>query len=203
MEYRTASEPKKIGEKLMKEHHPHLLGVRVEFLFMNKTPKSKGRDVWGRAKKVGGLNALLALGPNALPDTYEDQPHDLFVIEVSEEVWDHLKPKARKALIDHELSHCEISEDEEGNVSLAIVGHSVEEFEAIVKRHGLWKQDVEDLVRAGAEQLTLDALEEAVEAATQDGEERENLQVSITHNGRTVETDTETMGRVAAGMAAD
>lgn len=31
MEYRVAEEPKKIGQKLMEEHHPHLLGVRVEF----------------------------------------------------------------------------------------------------------------------------------------------------------------------------
>ena len=127
---------------------------------MDKTPKSKGRDVWGRAKKVGGLNALLALGPNALPDSYEDQPHDLFVIEVSEEVWDHLKPAARSALVDHELSHCQISEgDEDGRVGLAIVGHDVTEFEAIVRRHGLWNEGLQDFADA-AEQLTLDAVDE-------------------------------------------
>ena len=134
-----------------------------------------------------------------MPETYEDQPYDIFVIEVSEEVWDHLKLPAKKALIDHELAHCEIETDEDGRTSLAIRGHDVEEFEAIVKRHGLWKQDVEDLVRAGAEQLSLDALEEAVDAATQEDEERENLDVSITHNGRTVHTNTATLGRMAAG----
>ncbi|MDP9440298.1 MAG: hypothetical protein M3P49_16430 [Actinomycetota bacterium] len=194
MEYRIAGEPARIGRELMEEHHEHLLGVRVEFVFMNKTPKSKGRDVWGRAKKIGGLNALLALGPNALPDSYEDQPFDLFVIEVSEEVWDHLKPAAKKALVDHELSHCEIRTDEEGHVSLTIVGHDVTEFEAIVRRHGLWNDDLKDFVET-AEQLSLDAIDETGGVV----EGGDGLDVSITHNGRTVHTNTETMNRMAAG----
>ena len=43
----------------------------------------------------------------------------------------------------------------------------------------------------------------AVDAATQNDEERENLDVSITHKGRTVQTNTETLRRVAAGTVAD
>lgn len=169
MEYRIAEEPARIGRELMEAHHEHLLGVRVDFLYMNKTPKSKGRDVWGRAKKVSGLNAFLALGPRYMPETYEDQPYDLFVIEVSEEVWKHLKPAARRALVDHELAHCDIETDEDGRTSLVVRGHDVEEFEVVVKRHGLWKQDVEDLVRAGAEQLTLDAIDETGAVLKDDG----------------------------------
>jgi predicted metallopeptidase len=155
MEYRKAPEVEEIGRELIEEHHPHLLGVRVEFLFMSKTPKSKGRDVWGRAKKISGLNAFLALGPNVLPETYEDQPFDLFVIEISEEVWDRLRSKGRRALVDHELSHCQIVEDEEGRVNLAVVGHDVTEFEAVIRRNGLWREDLEEFVKAGAEQLEL------------------------------------------------
>ena len=193
MEYRLAKEVEAVARDLIAEHHPHLLAVRITYVFMDKTPKSKGRDVWGRAKKVGGLNALLALGPNALPDSYEDQPYDLFVIEVSEEVWDHLKPAARSALVDHELSHCEIRTDEDGGVSLAIVGHDVTEFEAIVRRHGLWNEGLQDFADA-AEQLSLGAVDE-----TGVVEEGEVFDVSITHKGRTVHTNTETLGRMAAG----
>ena len=157
MEYRLATEAARIGADVMAEHHPHLLGVRTEFLFMSKTPKSKGRDVWGRAKKVSGLPAFLAVGPNTLPEHYEDQPLDLFVIEISEEVWGRLTAKGKRALVDHELSHCEIEvDDETGGARLAIVGPDVTEFEAVLRRHGLWNESVEEFVKAGAEQLSLE-----------------------------------------------
>lgn len=156
MEYKLATEAAKIATPIMEEHHAHLLGVRVEFLFMDKTPKSKGCDVWGRAKKVSGLPAFLALGPNTLPDFYADQPFDFFVVEISEEIWERLTAKGKKALVDHELSHCEITHDDEGNVNLSVVGHDIKEFSAVIRRHGLWNTSVEDFVKAGAEQLSLD-----------------------------------------------
>lgn len=195
MEYRIAKERARIGAKVMEEHHEHLLGVRVEFLFMNKTPKSKGRHVWGRARKIGGLNAFLALGPNWLPEAYEDQPFDFFVIEVSEEVWETLTERGKRALIDHELTHCAIEEDEDGFLNLSIVGHSIEEFETIVRRHGLWRQDLRDFVKTGAEQLSFDAIDETGGVV----EGGDGLDVSITPNGRTVHTNTETMNRMTAG----
>ena len=99
------------------------------------------------------MNAIRALGPNVLPETYEVQPNDLFVIEISEEVWDRLRSGGRKALVDHELSHCEIEINKDCRVNLAIVGHDVSEFEAIVRRHGLWREDLEEFVVAGAKQL--------------------------------------------------
>ena len=60
MEYRVADDAAKTGHELIAEHHPHLLGPRVDFVFMDKTPKNKGKDTWGRAKKVSGLGAFLA-----------------------------------------------------------------------------------------------------------------------------------------------
>lgn len=161
MEYRVSEEVERVAQELIEEHHPHLLGVRIEYVFLSKTPKSKGKDVWGRAKKISGLPAFLADDPKRLPESYEDQPPDFFVIEISEEVWRRLKPKGKRALVDHELSHCEIVEDEEGRVSLAIVGHDVTEFEAVLRRHGLWNESVKEFVEAGAEQLDLhDAIDE-------------------------------------------
>ena len=155
MEYRRAPEVEEVARGLLAEHHPHLLGVRVEFVFMSKTPKSKGREVWGRAKKVSGLNAFLAAGPNDLPEHYEEQPADFFVIEVSEEVWERLTAKGKRALVDEKLSCCEIETDEEtGSVGLAVVGPDVAGFEAVIRRHGLWHEDLESFVKAGAEQLS-------------------------------------------------
>ncbi len=154
MEYRAAPEVARMAGEIIAEHHAHLLGVRVEFCFMSKTPKSKGKEVWGRAKKISGLNAFLASPP--YPETYEDQENDFFVIEVSEEIWNRLSTTGREALVDHELSHLDIVTDEEtGETKLAIVGHDVTEFEAVLRRRGLWNESVKDFVEAGAEQLSL------------------------------------------------
>lgn len=157
MEYRNAVEVEDIGREIMEEHHGHLLGVRVSFVFMDKTPKSKGKDIWGRAKKISGLPAFLA-DENGLRDHYDSEnPQEFFVIEISEEVWETLTAKGKRALVDHELSHCEIvMDDETGVAKLAIVGHDITEFDAVLRRHGLWNESVEDFVKAGAEQLSLD-----------------------------------------------
>lgn len=154
MQYRVAQQVADIGSKLVAEHHPHLNGVRVEFVFMDKTPKTKGKDTWGRAKKISGLNAFLS---NSDDHESYGAAEDYFVVEVSEEVWQRLDAKSRKALVDHELSHCEIVMDEETGASgLSIVGHDVTEFDAILRRHGLWNESVEGFVKAGAEQLSLE-----------------------------------------------
>jgi hypothetical protein len=153
MEYRLAAEAAQASRAIIEEHHPHLLGVRIEFVFINKTPKSKGKEVWGRAKKISGLPAFLSGG---MPEHYEDQPTDFFVVELSEEAWDGLTPKGKGALVDHELCHCDIATDEEtGEVKLALRDHDVAEFEAILRRHGLWVRSVEEFVKSGAEQLSL------------------------------------------------
>jgi hypothetical protein len=161
MEYRAAQEVEQIATDLIEAHHEHLLGVRVECVFLSKTPKSKGQELWGRAKKVSGLPAFLAAGPEDLPEYYEDQPADFFVIEVAEEAWRELTAKGKRALVDKQLCSCEIEEDEESGVlGLAIVGPDVAEFEAVLRRHGLWNASIKDFVKTGAEQLTLTDAEE-------------------------------------------
>lgn len=170
MEYRLAPEVGRVAKELIAEHHRHLLNVEVVYVFLSKTPKNKGKDVWGRAKKVSGLPAFLA-SRQQHDITYEEQADDLFVIEISEEVWERLKPKARRALVDHELSHCWVIWDEKAESdSLSVIGHDVAEFEAILKRHGLWNDDVEDFVRTGFEQLSFDKFVEENGAPKAEGE---------------------------------
>lgn len=156
MEYRLAGQAAIIGGELIEEHHAHLYGVRVEYVFMDKTPKAKGKEVWGRAKKISGLPAFLS-SEDGMREHYDSEsPQDYFVIELAEEVWERLTAKGRRALIDHELSHCDITHDDNGFVNLAIVGHDITEFEGVLRRHGLWNESVEEFIRAGAEQLSFD-----------------------------------------------
>jgi hypothetical protein len=125
------------------KEHGHLANARIECVFVLKTPKNKGKELWGKARKVSGLQAYLfakALGF----DTETEMPEDFFVIEISKPIWDLLEVPQRRALVDHELSHC--WRDEEGKIS--ILPHDLEEFNGVVARNGLWRQDVERFLKA-------------------------------------------------------
>lgn len=152
VEYRPAPAAEHIGARLIKAHHTHLSDVRIDYVFRSKASKDKGKVVLGKARKMGGLNAWLATDV----DERAVEPDEFFVIELAEDEWAGLSDKQRVALVDHELSHCVVSFDnKDEEPKLGIAPHDLEEFVEVVRRHGLWKQDVADLVKVGAEQLTL------------------------------------------------
>ena len=142
--YRPAPEVRAVADKLIPKFHQHLIDndVRVDYVFIDKTPKSKGREIWGRCRKVSSLAAFLA------NDQQGSDP--FFVIEISEEIWEVLPPDKREALVDHELCHT-LSEIGEEEPKLSMVPHDLEEFTCIVRRHGLWRDDVEAFVNAARE----------------------------------------------------
>lgn len=183
--YSPAPEVDKIGRQLIAKHHPALLDERVEFVFRSEAAKSGGRTVWGKARKISGLNAFLSTRPGPVEEaadelrksiakagggsvsaggkkvdvpadaeTSEDQEIDpYFVIELAKDVWDIITGKQRVALVDHELSHCRVAVNHAGKPALTVVAHDVEEFEAVIRRHGLWKSDVKHFAK-----VTLDAV---------------------------------------------
>jgi predicted metallopeptidase len=136
--YSPASEVERIARSLIPFHHSHLAGVRIEYVFREKPAVSGGVTTWGSARKMSGLAALLGT-PGAL-----DSSHlDFFVIEIARPVWDEIGSAQRKALVDHELSHCGLKiDDETGNVKLVMLTHDLEEFSGVLRRHGMWKQDI-------------------------------------------------------------
>lgn len=148
-DYRPAPEVESIGRNLIRdvEDHKSLDAVRVDFIYRDKASKSNGRTVLAKARKVSGLNAFLA---NA-----EMVQRDFFVIEVAEDTWDQLDEHQQKALVDHELMHCHVEFDEAGTPQLAIRGHDMEEFRAIIERHGLWLSSTAEFGSAVAEQLAM------------------------------------------------
>lgn len=76
-----------------------------------------------------------------------------FCILLNKEVWEseEFTDEKRRALMDHELMHAdraltsdgEVKFDERGRPVWRIRGHDIEEFGAIVRRHGCWKGDLE------------------------------------------------------------
>jgi len=142
----TAAE---IAGPLIAENHMHLLGIPILYVFRSPAAVSKGRAVAAKARKVSGLSAFmtaLAAG-TAEPDV----DHSFFVMELAGDIWHALDDTARRALVDHELCHFAVDEDEDtGDLILRIRGHDIEEFLEVVNRHGLWSDDVRDFAAACA-----------------------------------------------------
>jgi hypothetical protein len=156
--FRIAPEVQKIGDALVGKYHTHLqeYDVLVRYWFRDDTPKKNGALVLGTCERVTGKAKMHA-----------KQELDFFLIIISEPQWEKLDDTQRMALVDHELAHawCEYDEEKEELV-LSLRPHDLEEFGDIVKRYGLWKQDITQFMVAAQEgghiQLTLDLRMEKV-----------------------------------------
>ena len=151
--YTVAQPVERIAEQLIRRHHRHLLDVPIRYLFRDKAVVSRGRVVLGKARKVSGLAAHLVhlVRKDEPPDQVE-----FFVIEIARDGWEGLTEAQRAALVDHELCHLgvDIPDDATSDRKLVLRGHDLEEFAAVVERHGMWRPAIEDF-RAAA-QLTLE-----------------------------------------------
>lgn len=168
--YFDAPEVAEIAEGLIAKYHQHLIdySVRIRYIFVDKTPNSQGKEVWGTCRKISGLNAYLE-GENPDGDPF-------FVITISKDIWDILPPDKKLALVDHELCHAwaeakQQKEEAESDsdletdnpVKLSVKPHDLEEFSCIVRRHGFWREDIEAFVEAalkGKEQADEENTEE-------------------------------------------
>ena len=137
----------RIGDRLM-QHHPHLIGLKIAYLFKQKPePKMSTRLHLMRAGKK------VVLGKACLvPKKYTEllAADYKFLLEFDEQRWDELSLEQQEALVDHELSHC--GNDADG---CYLKSHDVEEFRAVVQRHGLWKSDIEEFAAVLGKQREL------------------------------------------------
>ena len=160
--YDPAPSVKAIADDLIPKYHPHLLdfSVKMEYRFVDKIPKKGGKEVWGSCRKISALPASLA------QDNVDGDP--FFVIVISAPIWDVLPDDKRRALVDHELCHAlaEYNEDDENPaVKLSTKPHDLEEFSCIIRRHGMWRDDIKDFIETakskGAEVVEEDEDEES------------------------------------------
>ncbi|MGH8575603.1 MAG: putative metallopeptidase [Gammaproteobacteria bacterium] len=147
--YWRAKDVEALVEKLVPEYHEHLdrADVTIRCVFRDTISKSRGRMRLGVARKISGLNAhLVGL---VRRDDLDGDPADFFVVEVPHEPWYALTEAQRLALVDHELCHfyVAIPEDPDKPRQLVILGHDLEEFCAVVERHGLWRPDLTEFAR--------------------------------------------------------
>jgi putative metallopeptidase len=159
-QYSEAADAAAIGKKLIKQHHDHLSGRRVEFLFVERLDKdgqsqaivTKGKNLYGKAKLVTGLNAFLA-------SELDSEARPFFVIVITKHFWTNASQEFKHALVDHELQHCWYDSESD---RCSMIDHDVTEFTAIVKRHGLWHHDLDTFVKAAKQKsLQFDKEKEA------------------------------------------
>jgi hypothetical protein len=157
--------------------------VRIEIAFcwdedsktgLKRPPKSGEKDVWGRTRVITGHAAWLATAE----EDRSVMPEPFFLIEISLPTWNDLedRPKHREALVAHELGHCVVDYDNNGDRKLSLKKHDIEEFAGIVMNYGLWRFDVERFVKAGVKQMSLFDL---MECHTTKDNESDSIEVAI------------------------
>lgn len=135
--YWLAPQAEEVARRLIPQHHKHLANARIAYIFAKSLPARNGKVPMANARKVPEAQRLL-------------HGYD-FVITINEDAWMLLTQAQREALIDHELSHCGMKQDG----SWTIWAHDVEEFAAVIKRHGLWHDGARVFAKA-VEQLEFD-----------------------------------------------
>ena len=132
--YKLATDVRDRAEKLIEKHHKHLIDVHIEYVFRDPPARRGEKLILGKARKITGLNAFIS---------DHGRPH--LLIEIAEEEWKSMNAAQEKALLDHELSHCGWDEEKDAPT---IIPHDVEEFAAVIARHGLWRNDLKVLGQA-------------------------------------------------------
>lgn len=132
---------------LINTHHEELSQTNVRIALAWATSWKAdvdGRLTLGKCVKASELHRELA-------------PYD-FVILLNRDFWRNERVTAlqRTALLDHELMHAAVSRDENGDPKVDERGrtiyrmrkHDLEEFRDIVARHGCYKSDIEEFMKA-------------------------------------------------------
>ena len=113
--------------------HEHLNRVTIAYLAVDEM-KTRNLETWAKIRKATPVERCLA-------------DADL-VLVVNEGIWGVLSKAQRIALLDHEF--CHVTWDAEKD-EIKMAHHDLEEFNAVVRRHGSWR----DSIKLFGEQLEL------------------------------------------------
>lgn len=133
MSYQKAPETVvELVREVVAENHYRLQNSRIAVIMKDKATKTRGQVVLGTAEKFPDkLKPLTNIN-------YD------FLLAFAYDEWLGLDPDQKRALVDHELCHCEYNEEMEPTMR----GHDVEEFIEIIERHGFWKPQLRQMANA-------------------------------------------------------
>ena len=141
----------KLVTELVEKYHAHLTRARIIVLGKPKASKTHGKVNVAKARRA--TPAIQAL----LRDASGVDVH--YLIEVGMDAWDGQSARQKRAILDHELHHFTGMEvDDKGREKWGLRGHDVQEFTAVVRRHGAYHADLEVFVSA-IQQLKLPGVE--------------------------------------------
>ena len=167
-EYETATEAAQLGLLLVNtvDEHSHLRAdsCRLAYLFRDEEVARGGKTVWASAHLVASRPPAGRYWSRfirwSLVNILGYEP--TFLVLIDRNIWAGLDARQKLALIDHELMHCSQATDQMGEPRYnqvtgdpiwALREHDIEEFDSIVTRHGLWKQDLVDSAKVIIEAL--------------------------------------------------
>lgn len=132
---KCGEEIEEMARELIRTDHTDLISnCKVCYLWKNKEITKKGQNVGATAEKCSAKM-------KALTD-YD------FIITLSYPTWQELSDVARQALLDHELEHLFCDENDEGEMKCKILPHDTEEFNSIIERHGLWREELKKIAQS-------------------------------------------------------
>lgn len=144
---------------LLLPEHEHLAAGEavIEWLLKRDEKVKAGRQVLGTChmpRVQGELNPCFEW---LLERFFGHVPN--FLIILDRDWWFEATPLAREILCYHELSHAAHKKDRFGDPLYdaeerpvwTIAGHSIEEFESVVRRYGAWSPDLKSFMAAYAE----------------------------------------------------
>lgn len=152
--YASAENVEKEALGLIPVYHPELATARFKYVFVDKASMKNGKPVRGKVRRITGVLDFLLEAD--------------FLMEIALDQWNELADTQRKALIDHLLECCTGEEDEEsgGDMKWSVREPDVQEFSAILRRHGAWNDDLAAFASI-AKTIDIDSLvEEATSAVT-------------------------------------
>lgn len=199
--FEDAPEVEAIARRLIAEHHSYLRQSDIRYLWrISESAWAKGgHDVYGQTALVSGPMRHIAADADA-------------VVLVNHMAWGDLSAAQRVALVDHELSHLVPKMDADGvtlshpdgTPILVLARHDVEEFAAVIRRHGLWRPELERAAEAfRAVPLDLEGPPEALATRDVDQDTGEVRDIEISAPGmEPVRTNLREMRAVADGVLA-
>lgn len=116
-----------IAAEVISNYHSELLDAKIGFVFQEEASKRLGKVVLGNASKVSDKQRVAGLDLD-------------YIITIAYDYWQAMTIEHKKALIDHELCHCDYND---GDTKMR--GHDIEEFQCIIDRYGLWRPDLEKI----------------------------------------------------------
>lgn len=132
------TEPYQLLAQMRKENHSHIADAKIALAWRHRMKSDKdGIMKLGQCMKNSGVHR-------------ETANFDFYIL-LNKMAWDAFTKEQKLALLDHELCHIMPSEDKNGEHMKDDLGryqfrtrrHDIEEFQDIVRRHGLYKKDLE------------------------------------------------------------